>query len=266
MDPITMLLLLGLGAFIGLLVGLTSVGSGALLTPILLLDFSSVVTGAAVVGTSTVYGTVTKIVASAKNFWKRQINSGYAFFIAITGVPTAAIGAFFTTAIINSNLFSPLLAALLIVLAFLIIYDTKIKEKTVKNDPKMDRKLRLKGMFVGLYVGLIAGLTSVSTGSLMVASLILFMRFKPHTAVNIAIFEGGIILLAASVVQTYLGNVNFLAAGLLIIGGIPTILIGNYYKDKVNARLLSYGVAGLILLESARTISQYLWGKKFFIF
>ena len=47
-------------------------------------------------------------------------------------------------------------------------------------------------------------MTGISTGSLLVASLIIILGFKPHTAVNVAIFEGGIILLAATITQLYL--------------------------------------------------------------
>jgi len=92
----------------------------------------------------------------------------------------------------------------------------------------------------------------------------LILKFKPHTAVNIAIFEGGIILLAAGVTQVLLGNVAFLATGLLILGGVPGILIGNHYKENIGERILGYGVAGVIIFESARVLSSYFFGKTFF--
>ncbi len=258
-----MLLIIALGAFVGFFVGLTSVGSGSILTPVLYLDFPGVLSKLDIVGTSTTYGTITKFVASARAYMTKSLNSNYALMISITGVPTAAIGAFYTTTLISSNLFAPTLAIILIVVAMLMIID--VKKKATAADPNVTKKLRIKGLIVGAYVGLIAGLTGVSTGSLLVASLIIFMKFSPRTAVTMAVFEGGIILFAATIVQLYLGHVDFLFTGLLVIGGIPAILVGRHFKDKINQKLLTYGIAGLIIFESARTLAQYFWGKEFFI-
>ncbi len=264
MDLITSAWLLITGASIGLIVGLTSIGSGSLLTPTLELDFSSVVAGAAVVGTATLYGTITKLVASGHNYMKNRLDSGYAFIIAVTGVPTAAIGAFFTRPLIASDLFQPLLAVILVVAALSILFDVRIRNREIRKDPELTLGLRLKGAAVGAVVGIVAGMTGVSTGTLLVAALILVLEFRTHTAVTLAIFEGGLVLLAALVVQLYLGNVNIPVSALLIVGGIPGIIAGNHYKYRVNGRMLSYGVAGVIIFESARTISQFLWGKRFF--
>jgi len=264
-SPSTMVDLLILGLVVGTIVGLTSVGSGALMTPILYLDFSKFLTHAQAVGTATTQGTVTKIVASIRNYLKKSLKSGYAFMIAIGGVPAAVVGAFLTKWAVNVPVFQVFLAGILIVAAISIILQVWLKKRTYKSgDPKVDNAFKMKGIVIGLYVGLIAGMTGISTGSLLVASLIIILGFKPHTAVNVAIFEGGIILLAATITQLYLGNVAFLATGLLIIGGIPGILIGNHYKDNVGETVLTYGVAGVIIFESARVLVQYFFGKTFF--
>ncbi len=266
-SPVTIVSLLILGLVVGIIVGLTSVGSGALMTPILYLDFSKILTHAQAVGTATAQGTVTKIVASIRNRLKNALNSSYAFTIAITGVPMAVIGAFLTKIATSYTQFQVVLAAILVIAALSIIYQVRARKHSYSSvDPKVDTNFKMKAMLIGAYVGLIAGVTGISTGSLMVASLILILKFKPHTAVNIAIFEGGIILLAAGITQVYLGNVAFLATGLLILGGIPGILIGNHYKDNIGEKVLTYGVAGVIIFESARILASYFFGKTFFIF
>ena len=104
-SPATMIDLLRLGLVVGTIVGLTSVGSGALMTPILYLDFSRVLTHAQAVGTATTQGTVTKIVASIRNYMKKSLKSGYAFMIAIGGVPAAVVGAFLTKWAANMHYF-----------------------------------------------------------------------------------------------------------------------------------------------------------------
>jgi uncharacterized protein len=266
-SPSTMVSLLILGLVVGIIVGLTSVGSGALMTPILYLDFSKVLTHAQAVGTATAQGTVTKFAASIRNYLKKSLNSGYAFTIAITGVPLAVVGAFLTKIATSYAQFQVVIAVILVLAALSIIYQIRVnKEDKSFTDPKNDKSFKTKGMLIGAYVGLIAGVTGISTGSLLVASLMIILKFRPHTAVNIAIFEGGIILLAATATQIFLGNVAFLATGLLILGGVPGILIGNHYKDQIGERILGYGVAGVIIFESARVISSYLFGKTFFIF
>ncbi len=225
------------GAFIGLLVGMTSAGSGALLAPILLLDFNSVVGKPFVVGTATTYGTITKFVGSARNYLTRSLKSSYVLMIAATGVPTAAIGAFYSSALITWNLFSPLLAIALIVVALLIVLGQKLKKAKSYVDPEMNRNVRIKEMAIGLYIGPIGSFTGVSTGSLLAASLIVLLKFSPRTAVTIAVFEEGVILLAATAVQLYLGHVNFPVTGLLALGRIPGILIGSHLGEPAPAEI-----------------------------
>ncbi|HVA82721.1 MAG TPA: sulfite exporter TauE/SafE family protein [Candidatus Aquilonibacter sp.] len=266
MDPITMLGVIALGLAVGAIVGMTSVGSGALMTPILLLDFGGVIGKALVVGTATTQGTIIKFVASARNYFRKGLRGEYAFMIAVTGVPLAIFGAFFSKSFITWNLFQPLLSGVLLLVGVLIIVQLKTNRMNHTENPKVSGRLRAKGMLVGLVVGLIAGLTGISTGSLLVSALIILLRFPNRTAVNIAIFEGGLILLAATFAQIYLGNVDFPITGLLVVGGIPGILVGSHFKDKINQKLLGYGIAGVIIIESARTLSNFLFGKSFFVF
>ena len=266
MDPITIVTVLALGLGIGIIVGLTSVGSGALMTPILYLDFSSALARNLVVGTASAQGTIIKFAASARNYYRKKLRPDYAFMIAITGVPFAVIGALFSTSFITFNLFSPLLALVLLAVGVLIIVQQKASKISHTEDPKMTVKLKRKGWAIGIVIGLIAGLTGVATGSLLVSSLMLILKFPNRTAVSIAIFEGGLILFAAAATQFYLGHIDIAFTGILLLGGIPGVLIGSHYKDRINQKLLGYGIAGVIIFESARTISAFLTGKSFFFF
>lgn len=264
----TMAGLVMLGFIVSLIAGLTSVGSGALMTPILYLDFSSVISHTIAVGTSTTQGSIVKFFGSLRNYIKRTIKTNYAFIMAATGVPLAIAGAFLTKIATSYSSFQLFLAAVFVIAAASIIIQVKLtgKKKDIGNDSPMDKKMRIKGMIIGAYVGLIAGMTGISTGSLAIASILIFMNLKPHTAVDVAIFEGFIILLAATITQICLGNVSFLVTLLLIIGGIPGILIGSSLKSKFNPRLLIYAVCAVILLESIRIILNYFLPNKFFIF
>lgn len=266
MDPITIAIIVALGLVVGVIVGLTSVGSGALMTPILYLDFGSSLAHSLVVGTATTQGTITKFAGSARNYLRGVLNPGYAFMIAITGVPFAIVGALFSSTFVLFNLFSPLLAGVLLLVGLVIIVQLRAKKMNHLDDPQITKRLKRKGLLLGVAIGLIAGLTGVSTGSLLVSSLMLLLKFPNKTAVNIAIFEGGMILLAATVTQLYLGNVDFFFTGLLVLGGVPGILIGSHFKDRVNQKLLGYGIAGVIIFESARTLSSFFFGKSFFLF
>ncbi len=264
LGPLEISGILILGFVVSLLVGLTSVGSGALMTPILLLDFSSIVPRLFVVGTSTTQGTVVKFVGSARNYLRKAIKMEYAFIVAITGVPLGIVGAYYSAAFVTWPYFSPALAALLLAVAILILVLTKKNILNHKTNPKVDLRLRLKGAAIGAVVGVIAGLTGISTGSLLVASLMLLMKFPNRMAVGIAVFEGGLILFGATVVQLLLGHVDLTVTGLLIAGGIPGILIGSHFKDRANQTLLGYLIAAVIILESLRTLTSFFFGVTFF--
>ncbi|MDE1825934.1 MAG: sulfite exporter TauE/SafE family protein [Candidatus Micrarchaeota archaeon] len=263
---ITTLSAVALGFIVGLLVGLTSVGSGSLMTPILYLDFGSSLARMMVVGTAATQGTITKFVASLRNYLSNTLRTDYVLIISITGVPLAAIGAFFSSALVSSKYFSPFLAVILILAAIAMIVEMRRNRSGHLMPPKANGALRIKGLVLGAVVGLVAGLTGVSTGSLLVTSLIVLLKFPTRMAIGIAIFEGGLILLAATSAQLYLGHVDLPFTGLLVMGGIPGILIGSHFKDRVNQRLLGYGVAGIMIFESLRIISSFATGRSFLFF
>jgi len=149
-SPSTMISLLILGVIVGIIVGLTSVGSGALMTPILYLDFSNVLTHAQAVGTATAQGSVTKIIASIRNHLKKALNSNYAFTIAITGVPMAIIGAFLTKIATSYTQFQVVIAAVLVIAAISIIYQIRInKDDHSYEDPKVDTNFKIKALMIG---------------------------------------------------------------------------------------------------------------------
>lgn len=262
-----MLGLIVLGFVVSLLVGMTSVGSGALMTPILYLDYSSVISHSMAIGTSATQGSITKSVGSLHNWLRKSLYSTYAFTIALTGVPFAIIGAFLTKTATSYATFQLFVGAILIIAAAVVIFQASIYKRSQSGaDPKVDLKFRIKGAIIGTYVGLIAGVTGISTGSLAISSILLFMKMKPHTAVDLAIFEGFIILLAATVVQIYLGNVNLPITGLLAAGGIPGIIIGSRLKGRLNTSTLTYIIAAVIIFESLRIITNYFFPNRFFIF
>ena len=267
LDPITMIGLVALGFVVSLLVGLTSVGSGALMTPILYLDYSGIISHSIAIGTSATQGSITKSIGSLHNWLRKSLYSTYAFTIAITGVPFAVIGAFLTKTATSYAAFQLLMAAILIIAAALVIFQASIYRKSkVKKDPRIDAKFRIKAATIGIYIGLIAGVTGISTGSLAIASILLFLDMQPHTAVDLAIFEGFIILLAATIVQVSLGNVSLPITGLLVLGGIPGIIVGSRLKGRLNTTTLTYLIAAVIIFESARIIINYLFPKAFLIF
>ena len=267
LDPITMAGLVILGFVVSMLVGMTSVGSGALMTPILYLDYSSVISHSVAIGTSATQGSITKLAGSLHNWMRKSLYSTYAFTIAVTGVPFAIIGAFMTKTATSYATFQLFIGAILIIAAAVVIFQAAIYKRSEKgSDPQVDRRFRVKGAIIGSYVGLIAGVTGISTGSLAIASIMLFMDMKPHTAVDLAIFEGFIILLAATAVQIYLGNVNLLITGLLALGGIPGIILGSRLKGRFNTTTLTYLIAFVIIFESIRIITNYFFPNRFFIF
>ncbi len=258
MDPLTIVAAIALGMVVGTIVGLTSVGSGALMTPILLTWFGGTVGALSGVGTATTYGTVSKFFGIIHNYVKKAIDTDYLFMISATGLPLAVVGSVYSAYLITWNLFSPLLAVVLIVIAVLIAAEARLGKIGAGRDPKITAGLRAKGLAVGALVGIIAGFTGVSTGSLLVACLIILLGFTNRTAVNIAIFEGGLILFAATITQLYLGDVDLAFDALLLAGGVPGIITGGHFKDRISQQKLGYIIAAVIILISLKTLYSFV--------
>lgn len=253
MDP----LVVGFGLGVGVLIGLTGIGGGSLMTPLLVL-FAGVPPVVAI-GTDLAYGAITKTVGGWRHLRKGAVDLGVSTWLAVGSVPGSLIGVFIVVklearygnefeAVLLTVVASVLLAVSLAVL-FRALFMRKAVEREVEvADLTARRKLIAAG--IGAVLGVVLGLTSVGSGALIGLAPIMVFHLTPHRVVGTDVFHAAILLWTAGLAHWAVGNVDFARMGNILVGSLPGVWIGTNLITRVPAAGLRPAL-GCVLLGAA---------------
>ncbi len=243
MDPLY--ILFGLG--VGVLVGLTGIGGGSLMTPLLILVGG--VSPAVAIGSDLAYGAITKTVGGWRHLKLGTVDLGVSKWMAFGSVPGSILGVVISTAI-------DVKALLLVVAVALSIAALAILGRAFVRTPKeldvvpMDRRHRVSAIATGLVLGTLVGMTSVGSGALIGPVLILLFRLTPRRVVGTDVFHAAILLWTAGIAHGIVGNVDYVLVGTILIGSLPGVWIGTSLLPRVPAAGLR-PLLGCVLLAAA---------------
>src|SRR5436309_7863327 len=260
MDPLVILF----GFLVGVLVGLTGVGGGSLMTPILILLFGFKPVTA--IGTDLAYGAVTKTLGGWRHLVARNVNQSLSWWMAIGSVPAAVSGVWTLDAIrkaagsgFDDTVLTIVAAALLFTGAATLaraLFLPKLVERE-RESFVLERRHKISAIVLGAFVGFVLGITSAGSGSLIAVGLIMLFRMAPRQVVGTDVFHAAILLWAAALAHVVAGNVDFGLAGTILIGSLPGVWIGSNLAVRVPTSSLRLGLAivmigsGLGLLSKA---------------
>ena len=215
MDPA--IILFGFG--IGVLVGMTGMGGGSLMTPLLILVFG--IKPVVAVGTDLSYAAVTKTVGGWRHLKTGIVHRRMALWLAAGSCPGAlggvyvlellrdAYGDSFDDLVIVLIACALLLTGLLVLLRSLALTDARQE----RDGLKMETRHKVGAVLLGLSVGFVLGITSAGSGTLIAVGLILGFRLKPHAVVGTDIVHAALLLWVASFAHLISGNVDLGAGG-----------------------------------------------------
>jgi len=225
------------GFAVGLLVGLTGVGGGSLMTPILMLFFN--VKAAVAVGTDLLYASITKSAGIFAHGKLGNIDWKIVRLLAFGSIPAAIITTVYlrnagvaSDATVASIKFWLGIALLLTSLSVLFRNQlTKLSKNEHWVNPQYAPALTL---FLGLILGFLVTLTSVGAGALGVTALLILYPKVPITKiVGSDVAHAVPLTLVAGLGHASLGTVDYSLLGTLLIGSIPGIWIGSHLSSKV---------------------------------
>ena len=253
-DPV---LVIAFGLGVGILVGMTGIGGGALMTPLLVLFVGTPPITA--VGTDLAYGAVTKTVGGIKHWRQRTVDFQLSTWMAIGSIP-ASIGGVYLVGVFHQKLGSSFDRFMLYLLAGAIgltgavtlVRAIFLKQLLAKERDTihMQAKHRIAAMLLGLSVGVILGITSAGSGSLIALGLILIFRLTPHRVVGTDIFHAALVLWAAAIAHIIAGNVDYALASTILIGSVPGVWLGSHMAIRLPAGTLRT-VLGVVLIGAA---------------
>jgi len=252
-----------LGLTVGFLIGLTGMGGGALMTPLLLWTGWAAPTVA--VGTDLVWNALTKTVGAAVHYRERNVNLRLVGRLAVGSVPGALLGLYLLSLLKKNagaayvdHLIVRLLGGALIVVAFGIIFKEYIHQLVPQGSLRTATNENLAGWQVpllGFIVGALVSFTSVGSGSLIVTTLLLlFPGEQLKRLVGSDVFHAVLLVGVAALGHWRLGDVNLpLVAGLLI-GSVPGVWIGSLVASRIPEGTLRPAVAALLFITGVKLV------------
>ncbi|MEJ7825846.1 MAG: sulfite exporter TauE/SafE family protein [Solirubrobacteraceae bacterium] len=250
-----MIIAFGLG--VGILIGLTGIGGGAIMTPLLVL-FAGVPPVVAI-GTDLAYGAVTKTAGGWRHLRKGRVDLGVSKWLAVGSVPGALAGvwlldrlhAAYGTSFEPALLICVAVALLIVALTILgrALFMPRLAERE-RDAIEQTRRTKLSAVGIGAFLGLLLGVTSVGSGALVGLALILVFKLTPHRVVGTDVFHAAILLWAAGLAHLASGNVDFLLMATILAGSLPGVLVGAQLVEYVPAGVLRF-VLGCVLLAAA---------------
>jgi hypothetical protein len=259
MDPL--IVLFGFG--VGILVGLTGVGGGSLMTPVLILVFGFKPVTA--IGTDIAYGAVTKTVGGWRHFRQKTVNQSLSTWMALGSVPFAVAGVYGLHALesatgknFDSTVLTVVAAALMFTGSAVLaraLFLPKLVERE-REEFVLERKHKVSAVILGACVGFVLGVTSAGSGSLIAVGLIMLFRLAPRQVVGTDVFHAAILLWAAAIAHVIAGNVDYALAGTILIGSIPGVWIGSQWSLKTPVPALRTGLGVILIGASLGLLSK----------
>ncbi|MDQ1436020.1 MAG: uncharacterized protein QOF59_2836 [Actinomycetota bacterium] len=226
------------GLIVGFVIGLTGMGGGALMTPVLVLLFG--VNPGSAVSADVVTSLVLKPFGGSVHVRRRTVNWRLVRWLMIGSIPSAFVGAYLLDEVIgtdNQNTVKRILGWVLIVAAGAILAKLVLQARrndapvTAMMDPTLVRPIFT--LVVGALGGLIVGMTSVGSGSLIIVALMLiYPKLSSKEMVGTDLIQAIPLVGAAAVGHYFFGSLDFSIIGSVLLGAIPAVILGAHFSSK----------------------------------
>ena len=249
------------GFAIGLLVGMTGVGGGSLMTPLLILLFG--IHPATAVGTDLLSAAVTKTAGSIVHGLARSIEWPVVQRLALGSVPATVITLGFLSVLNQSeaarSLITIILSAVLLLTAGVLVFRGSIVRFYRRRFPALDdRGTAAATVTVGAILGVLVTISSVGAGAIGVCVLlILYPKLPTARIVGSDIAHAVPLTLVAGVGHWMIGTVDWHIVGLLLAGSLPGIILGSFLAVRVPEAALRVILAATLAVLSVRLLHEH---------
>ena len=244
------------GFVVGVLIGMTGVGGGVLLLPVLI--FGLRVPPIVAVGSDAMFNFFTKIPAGLMHLKKDTVRRKVVIALALGSVPGSIAGVNLLMYIRRlygdgvNHFIKTAVGILLIIVPLLLLLQRQIEEHVANRPPTMKG---FAGMVViGAVAGLLVGMTSVGSGSIIMMLLLMFYSFPPKVNVGTDIVHAVVLTGVTGFLHFRFGNVDPRLVLSLLIGSIPGGLVGSHLASRVPMLWLRRILCALLLITGARML------------
>jgi uncharacterized membrane protein YfcA len=259
MDP----LVIAFGLGVGILVGLTGIGGGSLMTPLLVIFIGT--NPVVAVGTDIAYGAVTKTFGGWRHWRNGTVDMGVSKWLAFGSVPGSVAGVLLISHLhhVHGDAFNDTLlwivagvlaTTALITLARALFMPALVARE--RHEVPLHAHTKLAAVLLGLLLGFTLGMTSVGSGALVGLALILVFSLTPHRVVGTDVFHAAIMLWAAGIALLFVGNIDWGLMGTILIGSLPGVWIGTNLATRMPKNALRAALGVVLLASSLALLSK----------
>ena len=238
-------LVIASGLFVGFVVGLTGMGGGALMTPILVMLFH--IEPLAAVSSDIVAAMVMKPIGGAVHWQRGTVQRGLVTWLMLGSIPTAFLGVLLLRRLdagiaVQAHIKLALGLALLVVVTGLVVRPLLISRR---GPPQPFELKRFPTLLIGIVGGLVVGLTSVGSGSLIIiALLMLYPRMSLSELVGTDLVQAVPLVASAAIGHLLFGNFKLGLTVSILIGSLPGVFIGWDAADAEGELLIEMAAQG----------------------
>ena len=251
------------GFGVGLLVGMTGVGGGSLMTPLLILLFG--IHPSTAVGTDLLYAAATKTGGSLVHRLAHSIHWRAVIRLACGSIPAAVltlvlIWHFHLDGAAQRSLVNMVLCFALLLTATSLIFRKSILDRyRARMERVGDRTIAVATVLTGAALGVLVSISSVGAGAVGVTVLLLlYPRLPMATIVGSDIAHAVPLTLVAGAGHWALGSVDWHLMGVLLLGSLPGIVIGSYCAVRVPQTVVRYALVAILLVVAGKIGTEEL--------
>jgi uncharacterized membrane protein YfcA len=245
------------GFAVGAIVGLTGVGGGSLMTPLLVLVFG--IHPATAVGTDLLHAAITKAGGTYVHSKHGRVEWRITFLLAAGSLPAAVLTLFglhhFTPVIGGSKIITITLGVALLLTAAALALRTYLLRLSKAQSPQTGRHPAYT-IVTGAVLGVLVSVSSVGAGALGITALFfLYPQLKASRIVASDLAHAVPLTLVAGVGHWMFGSVDFHLLLSLLVGSLPGIYIGSHFAGRIPETLLRWILAAVLLLVGVKLIA-----------
>jgi uncharacterized membrane protein YfcA len=242
------------GATVGLLVGMTGMGGGSLMTPILILLFGF--SPKTAVGTDILHGAVFKSFGAVRHRQLGNVHVRLALWMLVGSAPLALIGVQIASSFSDStnSKMGQIVGGALIAGGLGFAVKSFLHGHPIDLPFHLARRDKVLAVVIGSTCGLIVGVTSVGSGTFFGLAMLLVYPLTARKIVGTDMLHAAMLLWVAGMGHLIHGNVDLHAMAWLLVGSIPAVLLGSQLSVKVPENALRIAFAFILVLSGIKLV------------
>jgi len=242
------------GLLVGVLVGMTGMGGGSLMTPMLILIFGF--NAKVAVGTDILHGAIFKSFGAFRHRQLGTVHARLALWMLVGSAPLSLIGVEVANTVGDNSMttLQKVVGGALIVGGLGFLAKTFVRSRGSDAPFLLRPRDKAIAVAIGAFGGFVVGLTSVGSGTFFGLAMLFAYPLTAKKMVGTDMFHAAVLLWVAGISHLLHGDVDKHAMAWLLVGSIPGVLIGSHLSVRVPERPLRIAFGVVLLLSGIKLV------------